>query len=151
MIDKSDKFFISLRVSHSLGGLERVSVFTLLFHSPSARFQEANWKDAGENVQVFPEPGQEPSRASLDVRTRGLPKAYGPASQIRLHSEPLTRDSILTTPDWLRMWRGGGDEKRWLVVEGEEFDGKNRSPWCLSGPGQIPVSSLTGSELSSPL
>lgn len=111
MIDESDKFCFSLRVSHSLGRLERVSVFTLLFHSPSARFQEANWKDAGENVQVFPEPGQEPSRASLDVRTRGLPKAYGPASQIRLHSEPLTRDSILTTPDWLRMWGAGGWEE----------------------------------------
>ena len=31
MIDKTDKFFISLRVSHSLGRLKRVSVFSPCF------------------------------------------------------------------------------------------------------------------------
>lgn len=55
-------------------------------------------------VHIFPAPNQEPSRASQHVRIRGLQKAHGPASQVRLHYEPLTPDCILTTPDRLRMW-----------------------------------------------
>ena len=65
-------------------------------------------------VHIFPASNQEPSRASQHVRIRGLQKAHGPASQVRLHYEPLTPDCILTTPDRLRMWEDTWKELNFL-------------------------------------
>ena len=110
----------------------------MLSYSPSAYFQQPNWKDAVESVHVFPGPNQEPSRVFLHVRIRGLLKAHGPVSQVRLHFEPLTPDCILTTPDRLRMW-----EDTWKEWNFLSFLNRNSVLFCIVVvPVYIPTSSV---------
>lgn len=88
-----------------------VFVFTLLLSPSEPAFSKQSWKDAGENVQIFPAPGQQPPRESK-VRTRGLSTRLW--SQHLRQGYILTPYSILTPTDWLRMWQGvgGGRESR---------------------------------------
>lgn len=99
----SSKSFIVFLISHpsqvipfSWQTQKTSCVFTLLFSPSVPAFSKQNWKDAGENVQIFPAPGQQPPRESK-VRTRGpLCKAPGPTSQTGLHSDPL----LYSDPSW---------------------------------------------------
>lgn len=83
--------------AHSLSRLKRVSVFSPGFFTPLVpAFSHQNWKDAHENVQIFPAPRLGPCRES-EVRTRGLCTARGPASQMGRCCDPL----LYSDPNWL--------------------------------------------------
>ena len=74
----------------------------------------------------------------LHVRIRGLPKAHGPVSQVRLHFEPLTPDCTLTTPDRLRMWEDTWKEQNFL-----SFLNRNSVLfYIVVVPAYIPTSSV---------
>lgn len=155
IIDKGGWFFLqkilwsflfpsSLRVFPHLSRLKRASVFPLWLYTPTVpAFGYQNWKDAGENIQIFPAPGKEPSRESK-VKTRGLPEAPRLASQ-RGYALRL----FLLTQFWVAESVGEA---------GEEAKGRRRGVWwkeqkscCQSDSSRTPVSSLTSSGLFSPL
>lgn len=101
-------------------------VFTLLLSPSVPAFSKQSWKVAGENVQIFPAPGQQPPRESK-VRTRGLSERLQ-GHHLR-QGYVLTPYSIPTPADWLRMGVGSleetGSRKR-------EVWWKEQKPRCLA-------------------